>query len=563
MESEQGKTAALLYDADSFSMNRGDIKGRHSAGQGVLYAFARYLDADPLYCYSEQAAEAQQYANQVRGWAGRNRPVKLIPFGREQGLAEPGCLFRSAGPAIGQLAWRRRAINQRAFSLCGLTHTLCTTSVMDSLGDLLIAPLQPWDAVICTSRASRDVVQGVIDRWGDYLEERVGARPESAVRLPVIPLGVDCDQFATGSQTESQGLALRDKLGIPADHIVILFFGRLSFHAKAHPVALLKAAQIAAGRTGKSLHLVFCGQFSSAGIRKAYDAAALHYAPSVPTHFLDGSDETNARSAWFAADIFASLSDNIQESHGLTAIEAMAAGLPAVVSDWDGYKDTVVDGETGFLVPTLIPPPGIGGSLMMGHMTGALTYDRYIGGASLMTVVDIDQAADCLFRLADDSALRQRMGAAARLHARTNFDWSVVIQRYRELWAELAEARVGADEIAVPRKGRAAAPLRDDPFRAFSGFATRMLSASDRVEVVGTADEVATSLALAVNNYFPGLLLPQEEMVRILDWSADGATVGDLVSVLKKTAPERVTTSVLWLAKVGVLRLHGATPADP
>ena len=39
-----------------------------------------------------------------------------------------------------------------------------------------------------------------------------------------------------------------------------------------------------------------------------------------------------------------SLADNIQETFGLTPVEAMAAGLPCVMSDWDGYRDTVRDG---------------------------------------------------------------------------------------------------------------------------------------------------------------------------------------------------------------------------
>ena len=30
----------------------------------------------------------------------------------------------------------------------------------------------------------------------------------------------------------------------------------------------------------------------------------------------------------------------------------MASGLPVVASDWDGNRDQVVDGETGFLIPT-------------------------------------------------------------------------------------------------------------------------------------------------------------------------------------------------------------------
>ena len=54
-----------------------------------------------------------------------------------------------------------------------------------------------------------------------------------------------------------------------------------------------------------------------------------------------------------------SLSDNMQETFGLTPIEAMAAGLPSVVSDWDGYRDTVQHREHGFRIPTLAPPPAL------------------------------------------------------------------------------------------------------------------------------------------------------------------------------------------------------------
>lgn len=42
----------------------------------------------------------------------------------------------------------------------------------------------------------------------------------------------------------------------------------------------------------------------------------------------------------------------------------MAAGLPVVVSDWDGHRDTVVDGENGFRIPTYALPAGSGGLLL-------------------------------------------------------------------------------------------------------------------------------------------------------------------------------------------------------
>ncbi len=44
-----------------------------------------------------------------------------------------------------------------------------------------------------------------------------------------------------------------------------------------------------------------------------------------------------------AANVFTAMSDNIQESLGLTILEA--CGLPVVTTDWDGCRDTVAVGE--------------------------------------------------------------------------------------------------------------------------------------------------------------------------------------------------------------------------
>ncbi len=70
---------------------------------------------------------------------------------------------------------------------------------------------------------------------------------------------------------------------------------------------------------------------------------------------LDASERDKA-GLYGAADVFLSLSDNIQETFGLTVVEALAAGLPVVASDWDGYKALVRDGISGYLVPTRTLP---------------------------------------------------------------------------------------------------------------------------------------------------------------------------------------------------------------
>ena len=74
-----------------------------------------------------------------------------------------------------------------------------------------------------------------------------------------------------------------------------------------------------------------------------YQEAAI-VMPRRAGHFLDGKNQDVVRCRWAVADMFLSLVDNPQ-TFGLAPVEAMAAGVPLVVSDWDGYRYTVTDGE--------------------------------------------------------------------------------------------------------------------------------------------------------------------------------------------------------------------------
>src|SRR5262249_12702678 len=90
------------------------------------------------------------------------------------------------------------------------------------------------------------------------------------------------------------------------------------------------------------------------------------------------------------------------EAFGLTIAEAMAAGCPMIGSRVGAIPELVADGETGFLVA-----PG-----------------------------DSQAIATALERLADDTQLRQRLGAEARARAEREFDLDRAAREHLE-WCVL------------------------------------------------------------------------------------------------------------------------------
>jgi hypothetical protein len=186
-----------------------------------------------------------------------------------------------------------------------------------------------------------------------------------------------------------------------------------------------------------------------------------------------------------------SLSDNIQETFGLTPLEAMASGLPVIASDWDGYRETVRDGVDGFLIPTLqIGVPAAAQVSSEAYEDGRLNYDHYIAHAHLQVAVDVPACAQALARLVQDDALRQRMGAAGRERAVQVYDWSVVMRQYQSLWAEQTER---LDHLAAD--AAAAKPQRDpafmNPLQLFDHYPSALLQGQHRIWRAADTDENA------------------------------------------------------------------------
>jgi alpha-maltose-1-phosphate synthase len=551
-------TAAVLYSKDGYDTGGKRLLGRHSAGEGFLKSLVQHGSADSLYCCADSEATFQEFCTRIQPWLSQPRKVRWIKQDRPDLLSQPGTIYRP-DPALADLVWGRRFVNQRAYSICGVTHTIATKYVMESIGNLVTAPVQPWDALICTSAAVKTTVERVITTWSEYLAERTGGQSEILVKLPIIPLGVDCSAFPQGVDALNSRRQQRQELGISPDDIVVLFVGRLTFSAKAHPVPMYIALERAAQQTKTKIHLIQAGWIEDPREEPDFKNSAQVFCPSVNTIFLDGRKPEIRVNIWSAADIFISLSDNIQETFGLTPIEAMANGLPAIVSDWNGYKESVRHEIDGFRIPTLIPPPESCLDLAINYLDGSLNWPTYMGHTSLATAVDIDACTRALCQLITDSELRKRMGENARQRVREIYDWKVVIAAYEKLWRELAEIRLSAPESAPVKAGMPPYPLGDDPFRVLSHYSTRTLSNDMMLSLGGIATpELLKQLqTIWFTNFGQDRRISVSIQMEILDTiKQEGAvSVGEVIRLYAKNEQELayLYRTLLYLVKFDIL----------
>ena len=561
-------TAAIYYHPEAYTTSGPKLMGRNAAGESFLRGFLKHSKATEFWAQVQKPEHGQHFAQTVKA-QGRDEVVKVVDKSTLSALQNIGTVY-FPGPGIGEHAFHRALAgslgasarnSHTAWSLCGITHTTSSAGAMDALAELITAPVQPWDAVICTSSSVKNNVQRLFQAQVNYLQDRLGISKLVLPMLPVIPLGIHTQDFEF---TEAQKTNARKELGVDQNTLVVLYLGRLSFHAKAHPLAMYQALQKAASAlaaSGKKIVLVECGWHANEFIQNAYQEAASQTCPSVKVITLDGRLASARETAWAGADVFCSLSDNIQETFGIVPIEAMAAGLPVVVSDWDGYKDTVRHGVDGFRIPTCMPQAGLATDLALRHALEVDTYDMYCGHTCSLISVDIEATAQAFIQLFESAELRQRMGQAGKQRAQQLYDWSTVIALYETLWQEQTQLRLAAqtaDQVVVPPL---AWPARIDPFFAFESYPTQTLKPTSMLALV---DASATEALLKVNQYkilamvnFAKLVLPTDsEIAQVLNAAAYGPTSAQaLVQGIEPSRQAFVLRSLVWLLKLGVLRL--------
>ena len=216
-------------------------------------------------------------------------------------------------------------------------------------------------------------------------------------------------------------------------------------------------------------------------MQQLWETAAQQLAPTLPVHWIPGREDHLAGPVRWAADVFVSLSDNPQETFGITPLEAMAAELPCLVSDWDGYRESVVQpGEigaaTGFRVTTRLVE-GLGAAEAKGMLLEQLDYPRAVGQVAQGIAVDLDQFKAHLSTLLNQPLMRSEMGRAGRARVQQHYHWRTVINQWRDLLPELTQRREAAhrDSRTTPPQ---LPPWMPSTSQGYGCFASECLPAS-------------------------------------------------------------------------------------
>ena len=241
------------------------------------------------------------------------------------------------------------------------------------------------DAVIAVSSGMKDAILRAYPR----------IEPD---KVHVVLNGIDPGNWYPGETT------IAEELGVDPNKPIAAFVGRIT-RQKGVP-HLLKAAQL----FDEDIQLILCaGAPDTPEIAAETEALVEKLRAERDGVFWvkDMLPPEKIREVYAAADVF--VCPSIYEPLGIVNLEAMACETAVVASRVGGIPEVVVDGETGVLVDYAEDDPA--------------TFERDL--------------AEAVNKVAGNTALSQRMGAAGLVRAREKFSWATIAQETVDVYTTL------------------------------------------------------------------------------------------------------------------------------
>ena len=240
--------------------------------------------------------------------------------------------------------------------------------------------------------AKGDRVIAISQFVGEHAAEVYGVGHE---RLRVIPRGVDVARFDPDRMTAERLVVLARQWQLPDGAPVIMLPGRLT-RWKGHHILIDALAILGRG----DVHCLFVGS-GAERYKRELSAHASSRGVGAALRIVEECRDMPA--ALMLADVVVSASTS-PEGFGRVIVEAQAMGRPVIATDHGGARETVVPGETGWLVP-----PGDPEALA-----------RALAAA-----------------LALEPEARLELGRRSREHVRRHFDTALMAARTLDVYEEL------------------------------------------------------------------------------------------------------------------------------
>ncbi len=228
----------------------------------------------------------------------------------------------------------------------------------------------------------------------------------AAERIEVLYPGVDTERF----HPSVDGLKVRFEAGISMDAPVVALVARFQ-DVKGHDVFQAMARQVALQIP--EARFIVAGENTQSSADNAYKTRILETAQNDPllhSRLKYLGFRADVERVLAAADVVVCSSHF--ESYGMANVEAMASGKAVVSTNRGGPTETVVDGETGFLVEA-------------GDAAGLARH-----------VID----------LLRDSDLRTRMGNAGRARAERLFSAQATAERFTQVLDRCQQMQQGTGQ---------------------------------------------------------------------------------------------------------------------
>ena len=284
--------------------------------------------------------------------------------------------------------------------------------------------------------------------------------------VEVIPHGVDAPAMIEGRRR-----AGRELLGVDDERCVLLSLNRIS-PDKGDYRQLLLAFHVLRQLPDLRCraHLALVGGVAAVDEGYVEELRRLVRELGLLEHVtvIKNLPDCDKKDVLAGADVFLSLATNPQESFGIVLLEALAAGLPIIATDWDGYREVIPPFLRPFLVPTVAS-----------HTVANALHWTF---ASEACAVVLGALVGQMKYLVGRPELRRACAAQGRIYAR-QFSWKTQAEKLIALCNELQAAH---------RKSPGTSPDKPDtatwvPVSPVDGMATTYLDRNTPLQLSAAA----------------------------------------------------------------------------